>query len=98
MKDEGAGIMTRSSLVCKHKHAILLENCYIHLGLSSIMMLEFFISLLFCLISYCSYLSEGFLHLQKLVGESVIEWEVMKAGKEYQSINIVVRVRNELFS
>lgn len=42
---------------------------------------------------HCSYLSEGFLHLQQLVSESIIEW---KAGDAYEPIDVSVRVSHGL--
>ncbi len=48
---------------------------------------------LFC----SSYLSEGFLHLQKAVGEAIIEWKMTQLSKTLNTdFNMEVRVCKSL--
>ena len=39
-----------------------------------------------------SYLSEGFLHLQNLVGQAIIQWRAGMEGKQVEPIDVSVRV------
>ncbi len=39
-----------------------------------------------------SYLREGFLHLQKLVGEAIVQWKAEMAGSEFEPVDVTVRV------
>lgn len=44
------------------------------------------------------YLAEGFLHLQKLVGEAIVQWKAMEGGISYQTIDVSVRVGQHALS
>ena len=40
-----------------------------------------------------SYLFEGFIHLQKLIGGAIVEWKANTLNRTYQPIDVSVRVR-----
>jgi len=54
------------------------------------------------MLSYCfnflySYLFEGFIHLQKLINEAIMEWKANTLNKSYHPIDVSVRVRKMYF-
>lgn len=50
------------------------------------------LSLLSLHLSLPSYLQEGFLHLQQLVGQAIIQWQANEIGVPFEPVDVSVRV------